>query len=70
MPDLPRVAVAAREDLACRPCLWDLRQASCEQPVCLEVPVNTVIDRLESLFALAESNVANREYPAAVQHEG
>lgn len=27
------------ENLACRPCLWDRRMVSCDNPVCLDVPV-------------------------------
>lgn len=30
------------ENLECRPCLWDKRQVSCENPVCLDIPVDKV----------------------------
>lgn len=32
------------ENLPCRPCLWDKRQTSCENPVCLDIPVDKVFD--------------------------
>lgn len=50
VPKVPTVEVAAREDLACRPCLWDVRKVSCEAPVCLEVPVERVFNKVEALL--------------------
>ncbi len=32
------------ENLHCRPCLWDKRQVSCENPVCLDIPVEKVFE--------------------------
>lgn len=51
VPQVTGVAVAAREDLTCRPCLWDVRKTSCDTPVCLEVPVEQVMDKVEILLA-------------------
>lgn len=42
--------VAARDDLACRPCLQITRTESCNQPVCLDVPVETVVSHVENLL--------------------
>lgn len=50
VPDMERVTSAARTDLACRPCLWDVRKTSCANPVCLEVPVDLVVERVEQVL--------------------
>jgi lipopolysaccharide heptosyltransferase II len=39
LPESPRYRAVTVENLACRPCLWDRRTTSCENPVCLNVPV-------------------------------
>lgn len=43
------VAITA-DNLQCRPCLWDKRQTSCENPVCLDIPVKKVFDAIEKVF--------------------
>lgn len=42
LPAEPRFAAIARNELDCRPCLWDVRQVSCEKPVCLDVEVDAM----------------------------
>ncbi len=37
VPELPWVKTIQLDELKCRPCLWDVRQTSCNNPVCLEV---------------------------------
>jgi len=49
VPNVPWVQVATVPDLPCRPCLWDKRAKSCENPICTEIPVATVLQRLENL---------------------
>jgi lipopolysaccharide heptosyltransferase II len=39
------------ENLECRPCLWDKRKVSCENPVCLDIPVDRVIEAVEKIFS-------------------
>jgi len=34
------------ENLNCRPCLWHRRKVSCENPVCLDISVDTVIHKI------------------------
>jgi ADP-heptose:LPS heptosyltransferase len=47
LPERENILVAARDDLPCRPCLWDMRKTSCDSPVCLEVPVSLVFDKVK-----------------------
>lgn len=47
----PRFKAVTVPDLACRPCLWDVRNDSCDTPVCLEVPVPLMLAAVESLLA-------------------
>jgi ADP-heptose:LPS heptosyltransferase len=48
LPLSEKCLVAAREDLPCRPCLSITRTESCEDPVCLEVPVPVVLEKVEA----------------------
>ncbi len=50
VPADARFAVVTRPDLACRPCLWDVRQASCERPICLEVPMQDMLAAVRRLL--------------------
>jgi len=43
----PEFKAVYLENLKCRPCLWDKRQTSCENPVCLEIPVEKVFLEVE-----------------------
>lgn len=49
MNDEKFVAVTI-EDNGCRPCLWDKRQESCENPVCLDIPVEKVFQAVNNLI--------------------
>lgn len=40
--------VITAENLECRPCLWDKRQVSCENTVCLNIPVEKVFQAVNS----------------------
>jgi ADP-heptose:LPS heptosyltransferase len=46
MQDNKFIAITA-ENLECRPCLWDKRQVSCENPICLDIPVEKVFEAIE-----------------------
>jgi len=46
----PKFSVVAAENLECRPCLWDKRQFSCKNPICLDISVNRVFAAVESDF--------------------
>ena len=50
VPQSPQVEIAFREDLNCRPCLWDVRKVSCDNPVCLDVPVELVLTKVDKLL--------------------
>jgi putative inorganic carbon (HCO3(-)) transporter len=52
-PNDPRFQAITVSNLACRPCLWDVRNESCDQPVCLDVPVNAMLAAVESVWANA-----------------
>lgn len=54
VPQTQAVAIAARPDLACRPCLWDVRKTSCNNPICLEIPVSTVLGQVEMVLRQSE----------------
>lgn len=43
------------ENLECRPCLWDKRQVSCENPVCLDIPVEKVFQAIEKTLGVLEN---------------
>ncbi len=51
LPQDERFQVAVREDVPCRPCLWDHRNESCGNPICLQVPVALVLAKVERLLA-------------------
>ncbi len=44
------VKVVARQDLACRPCLWHHRQNNCESSDCLSVPVESMLTAVYDLI--------------------
>ena len=44
LPSTPPFQAVSVSNLACRPCLWDVRNESCDKPVCLDIPVATVLD--------------------------
>jgi ADP-heptose:LPS heptosyltransferase len=43
----PKCLVATREDLSCRPCMYITRTESCDEPICLNVPVETVLEKIK-----------------------
>lgn len=43
------------DSLSCRPCLWDARNTSCENPVCLNVPVSLMADAVQRALPLNEA---------------
>jgi len=47
LPKDDRFLVAARQDLSCRPCLWVTRTHCCDNPVCLDVPVEMVLEKID-----------------------
>jgi putative inorganic carbon (HCO3(-)) transporter len=47
-PEDPRFQVVAVQALACRPCLWDVRNDCCDKPVCLDVPVSAMLDAVNN----------------------
>jgi len=42
-PNDARFQAITVTDLSCRPCLWDVRNDCCDQPVCLNVPVDAML---------------------------
>jgi ADP-heptose:LPS heptosyltransferase len=46
----PRYRAAVRTDLPCRPCYPITRNASCENPICQQVPVSTVLSHVQELL--------------------
>ncbi len=61
IPQKDSVAVAARADLECRPCLWDVRQTSCDNPVCLNVPVDTVLAQVHRLLDTTPNHTVSKD---------
>lgn len=53
----PRFQAVTASDLACRPCLWDVRDDSCDQPVCLDVPVESMLQAVHSILNRPAENL-------------
>ncbi len=51
--------VVKNDKPGCRPCLWDKRLTSCENPVCLDIEVEQVINALRDIEKI---NAAGRHY--------
>lgn len=51
-PDNDNVVVVKRDDLSCRPCLWEQRQRNCAESTCLEVGVTEMAQALERLLGV------------------
>ncbi len=49
--DDPRFQAVTVQDLACRPCLWDVRNDCCDNPVCLDVPVEAMLSAVNQALA-------------------
>ena len=41
--------IALKNDMECRPCLWEKRQTTCESPECLNVSVDKVFEAISSV---------------------
>jgi ADP-heptose:LPS heptosyltransferase len=48
----PRFQAVTVADLSCRPCLWDVRNDCCDNPVCLNVPVSAMLEATHRALAL------------------
>ena len=48
----PRFRAVTMPNLSCRPCLWAVRNESCDQPVCLNVPVSLMLAAIESTLSV------------------
>ena len=44
-------------ELSCRPCLWDVRNDCCDQPVCLNLPVETMLNAVHQALAQTSASV-------------
>ncbi len=49
-PDDDRFEAVTVDNLACRPCLWDVRNESCDQPVCLDVPLSRMLEAIHRVL--------------------
>ncbi len=50
LPISDKAKAVFREDLSCRPCLFDQRQTSCEKPECLQVGVQEVLKEVTGIL--------------------
>lgn len=50
--DDPRFQAVGVSGLNCRPCLWDVRNDCCDKPVCLNVPVEAMLNAVHRALAL------------------
>lgn len=46
LPDDSRFLALTQTGLSCRPCLWDVRQTSCDTPICLDVSVEACLSAI------------------------
>lgn len=71
LPQSSLFQAAARQDLSCRPCLWDVRSSSCERPICLEVDPSAVLEKVALLMG-SEARCLRKPnpYPAFEQSAG
>jgi putative inorganic carbon (hco3(-)) transporter len=67
-PEGNKIGIAARNDLLCRPCLWDDRKTSCDQPVCLDVPVSAVLEKIDALLP-ATNGIKKRKTKSKAEDE-
>jgi len=51
-PNDERFQAVTVKDLSCRPCLWDVRNDCCDNPVCLNVSVQAMLDATYKALAL------------------
>ena len=50
VPQRENIKVMTAQNLACRPCLWEKRQTSCETKECLIIHTKDVFDNVEGLL--------------------
>jgi putative inorganic carbon (HCO3(-)) transporter len=51
VPNVDWVTPVSVDELICRPCLWDVRQTSCITPICLDVPVEKIMQIVDQQLA-------------------
>lgn len=56
LPVDPRFRAVTVSDLSCRPCLWDARNESCDRPVCLDVPVEAMMQAVREVLEVSPLN--------------
>jgi len=54
-PDDARFQAVTVEDLSCRPCLWDVRNDCCDNPVCLNPSVEAMLEATHRALALTSN---------------
>lgn len=54
-PGDERFQAVTVQDLSCRPCLWDVRNDCCDKPVCLQPPVDTLLNAAYKALAVTSS---------------
>ena len=50
IPQVDWVQPVTVSNLICQPCLWDVRQTSCETPICLDISVEQVLQKVDLLL--------------------
>jgi ADP-heptose:LPS heptosyltransferase len=56
LPDDSRFRAVGVSDLSCRPCLWDVRNESCDRPACLDVPVEAMMQAVREVLKASSLN--------------
>jgi putative inorganic carbon (hco3(-)) transporter len=46
----PKFISVKLDGVPCRPCLWDVRQTSCDTPMCLDVGVDAMVEAVERVL--------------------
>ena len=52
LPIDPRFRAVVVQNLSCRPCLWDVRNESCDRPFCLDVPIDQMLNTVHQILEL------------------
>ena len=47
IPEKDNFRVIKNKSCACSPCLWDKRQTSCENPICIDINPDDIIELLQ-----------------------
>ena len=48
IPDSPKFKIIKNQNCPCSPCLWDKRQTSCENPICLNINPDEIVKLLQA----------------------